>query len=301
MNVRLFYTLAWLACALCVSPQTLAHAFTYAQQLARLEEANRAFEQALISPTPDAAQGYYQRAWLGMNSSLPLVSTMPGCIITSAMCTCACTILDTPSCTTGVVCAWSQATASYRRTCVMRAADARTRSTSTVSVNRRSLPQLFFWSDTLSVPTQWTLALGGYALAWVAPWRIWSGVALPCAGAWRSGLCLPGLRRSTWCTQSRYATRAGVIMAEEVVVRKGNGESYTPQLPQPLHAGTEFVVLEERGSWLAIQLNNGINGWIRRDSELALRFSAPSPVRPDTHERQHHHGQAEMTQDGQQD
>ena len=71
--------------------------------------------------------------------------------------------------------------------------------------------------------------------------------------------------------QSQYTTRpAGVIVVEEVVVRKGNGESYTPQLPQPLHAGTEFVVLEARGSWLAIQLDNGTNGWIRRDSAALL-------------------------------
>jgi uncharacterized protein YgiM (DUF1202 family) len=59
-------------------------------------------------------------------------------------------------------------------------------------------------------------------------------------------------------------------VAEEVVVRKGNGESYTPQLPQPLHAGTEFIVLEERGSWLAIQLDNGISGWIRHNSATLL-------------------------------
>ena len=55
-----------------------------------------------------------------------------------------------------------------------------------------------------------------------------------------------------------------------VAVRKGNGESYTPQLPHPLHAGTEFVVREERGSWLAIQLDNGTSGWIQRDSAALL-------------------------------
>ena len=55
MNARLFYTVVWLACALW--PPALAHAFTYAQQLAHLEQANRAFEQALISPTPDGCPG----------------------------------------------------------------------------------------------------------------------------------------------------------------------------------------------------------------------------------------------------
>ena len=114
------------------------------------------------------------------------------------------------------------------------------------------------------------------------PGGILPGVGLRiCASGLAS--CLPALgpgggrlfclifASSTWLTQSQYTTRqAGVIVAEEVVVRKGNGESYTPQLPQPLHAGTEFVVLEARGSWLAIQLDNGTNGWIRRDSAALL-------------------------------
>src|SRR5215470_19112395 len=57
--------LAWLAVALWGSPPTMAHAFTYAQQLVQLEQANRAFEQALASPTPQDAQGYYQQAIAG--------------------------------------------------------------------------------------------------------------------------------------------------------------------------------------------------------------------------------------------
>ena len=85
-----------------------------------------------------------------------------------------------------------------------------------------------------------------------------------------SGFCLSGLRRLNLAHAVPVYYEAGVIVAEEVVVRKGNGESYTPQLPQPLHAGTEFIVLEERGSWLAIQLDNGISGWIRRDSATLL-------------------------------
>ena len=154
----------------------------------------------------------------------------------------------------------------------MRAADAWTRSTSAVSVNATLLPQLFFWSDTLSVPTQWTLALGGYCLAWgcALAHLVWRRAALLWCLAGAAFVCLV-FASSTWLTQSQYTTRqAGVIVAEEVVVRKGNGESYTPQLPQPLHAGTEFVVLEARGSWLAIQLDNGTSGWIRRDSATLL-------------------------------
>ena len=59
MSTRIGSMLAWLALALWARPPTMAHAFTYAQQLVQLEQANRAFEQALLSPTPQEAQGYY--------------------------------------------------------------------------------------------------------------------------------------------------------------------------------------------------------------------------------------------------
>src|SRR5436305_9592193 len=65
MSIGTGYVLAWLALALWASPPTIAHAITYAQQLGQLEQAHRAFEQALLSPTPQEAQGYYQQAMAG--------------------------------------------------------------------------------------------------------------------------------------------------------------------------------------------------------------------------------------------
>ncbi len=98
----------------------------------------------------------------------------------------------------------------------------------------------------------------------------WRRAALLWGLAGAAFFCLV-LTASTLFTHSQHSTRpAGVIVAEEVVVRKGNGESYAPQFPQPLHAGTEFEVLEARGSWLAIQLDNGTSGWIRRESASLL-------------------------------
>ena len=64
------------------------------------------------------------------------------------------------------------------------------------------------------------------------------------------------------------STQYGVIVADEATVRKGNGDSYALQLSQPLHAGSEFVVLEERGAWLHIQLANNTAGWIRRERAM---------------------------------
>jgi len=42
---------------------------------------------------------------------------------------------------------------------------------------------------------------------------------------------------------------SGVILASEVIGRKGNSETYQPSFQEPLHAGTEFSLLEDRGEW----------------------------------------------------
>lgn len=61
----------------------------------------------------------------------------------------------------------------------------------------------------------------------------------------------------------------GVLVADEVIVRKGDGEGYDRQFKQPLHEGVEFAVLEIRGGWVHIELPDENRGWIqRRDAVL---------------------------------
>jgi tetratricopeptide (TPR) repeat protein len=54
----------------------------------------------------------------------------------------------------------------------------------------------------------------------------------------------------------------GVITAEEVVARKGDGIAYQRSFVDPLHQGTEFKLLEERAGWYYIELSDGRTGWI---------------------------------------
>jgi len=61
----------------------------------------------------------------------------------------------------------------------------------------------------------------------------------------------------------------GVVLAEQVVARKGDGESYEPSFVEPLHAGTEFVLMEARSGWDHIQLPDGRECWIP-DSSAGL-------------------------------
>ena len=55
---------------------------------------------------------------------------------------------------------------------------------------------------------------------------------------------------------------AGVVVAKEVVARKGDGESYQPSFRDPLHAGTEFELVESRGEWRLVELVDGRRCWL---------------------------------------
>jgi len=61
---------------------------------------------------------------------------------------------------------------------------------------------------------------------------------------------------------TRSTNRSGVIVASEVTARKGDGETYQPSFENPLHAGTDFKLVEERGKWLYIELQDGRRAWV---------------------------------------
>ncbi len=58
----------------------------------------------------------------------------------------------------------------------------------------------------------------------------------------------------------------GVITAAEVVARQGDGVNYPESFKLPLHAGTEFNLIEQRPGWLHIKLSNSSDGWIPDNS-----------------------------------
>ena len=65
---------------------------------------------------------------------------------------------------------------------------------------------------------------------------------------------------------------AGVILESEVIARQGDAESYQPSFEHPLHAGTEFLLLEDRGSWWQVELPDGRSCWIpAKSAELVQK------------------------------
>ena len=66
-----------------------------------------------------------------------------------------------------------------------------------------------------------------------------------------------------------HKTRPGVIISSEVVARKGNSETYEPSFKEPLHSGTEFSLIEDRGSWYHVELVDSRTCWVpSKDVEL---------------------------------
>ena len=133
------------------------------------------------------------------------------------------------------------------------------------------LHRLTFWHH--GWPVKWRLVL--FASAWTILWasiliRIWRRYP---GFLWFTGIAAVvtiAFGASTFISiASSDASQQGVLIRDDVVVRKGNAESYSPQFEQPVNQGLEFRVLEQRPDWLHIELNNGESGWIpRSDAEI---------------------------------
>ena len=109
--------------------------------------------------------------------------------------------------------------------------------------------------------------LAAYVLCWILltvnlltprPWFRWPAIVaavvwIACGGS--VGADLLGAGQS----------RQGVVLTDDVVIRKGNSEGFERQFREPLHQGVEFRVLERRTGWLSIELADGKTGWIRAD------------------------------------
>ncbi|MBF0196499.1 MAG: hypothetical protein HQL32_02260 [Planctomycetes bacterium] len=54
----------------------------------------------------------------------------------------------------------------------------------------------------------------------------------------------------------------GIVFASQVTARKGDAYVYQPSFMHPLHSGTEFRVLEDRGEWLMVKLSDGRECWL---------------------------------------
>ena len=133
-----------------------------------------------------------------------------------------------------------------------------------VKEKTKVLHTLFFWHYDIPEQTRSFVFLASFLAAWLL-----AGVRLyvrraPLGWALAVAICVSVLFLASLAVQTgaRQRVRPGVIVSPEVVARKGDSEAYHPSFTEPLHAGTEFVVEEDRGEWCQVQLADGRRCWL---------------------------------------
>ena len=98
------------------------------------------------------------------------------------------------------------------------------------------------------------LILLGWLFKRTSPWRyatitcaiLWGGLGISVGSDLMNAGINPG----------------GVMIVDDVIVRKGNGDGFEPQFEETLHQGVEFQLIEQRADWIHIRLPNAATGWI---------------------------------------
>jgi len=108
------------------------------------------------------------------------------------------------------------------------------------------------------------IALGAYLGAWAAAAsRHWCARPSAWVGVTLGIIALAAGAPLAADDFDRRASRDGVIIAPEVIGRSGPGEGlYEPSFKQPLRAGVECSVLEDRGPWSRVRLIDGRETWV---------------------------------------
>ncbi len=124
--------------------------------------------------------------------------------------------------------------------------------------------KLLGWHFKTSPTFRWWL----FATCWLVLWGawIWGGrtqkkeahIAVLVAG----GLSIVLMASLLSEIISQRQAEPGVIVGTEVLARKGDGEMYALAFLDPLHSGTEFQRIDNRGQWWHIRLADGQECWI---------------------------------------
>ncbi len=126
------------------------------------------------------------------------------------------------------------------------------------------LKTLFFWHYDFSIRTRSICFAVSFVLMWAfALLRLYVRRA---SVTWGIGVCasLALLFAGSLLVQAvgERKEKPGVVVSPVVVARKGDSESYEQSFKEPLHAGTEFCVIEDRGKWYNIQLADSRRCWV---------------------------------------
>ena len=144
-----------------------------------------------------------------------------------------------------------------------------------VKQETKILTTLFFWHYDLSFKTRLFLFFGSFCLLWLfAGIRIFVKRPFFRGAAAVTGVLSVMFAASLAVEYGAWKnTIEGVVVSDESVARKGNSVSYEPSFTNPLHAGTEFTVLENRGAWIQVQLPDDRTCWLPAGDVELVRSS----------------------------
>ncbi len=139
----------------------------------------------------------------------------------------------------------------------------------TVNTEKKVMQTLFFWHYDFSMKVKFILTCVFFgALCLCGAVTIRKGLA----GSLMFTMIISGLLTILFFVsvfieyRSQNNTSYGVITANEVTARQGDGQNYPPSFKDSLHEGTEFQLLESRPRWYHIKLTDDSTAWIPSDS-----------------------------------
>lgn len=151
-----------------------------------------------------------------------------------------------------------------------------------IKTEKQILQTLVFWHYDFSMRVRFTVACVCFAIFCLGlTVMIWFGRNAPLTVITAiSAVLLVCLIGSLAVEEySRAANLSGVIVSPEVVAYQGDGQNYPPSFKAPLHAGTEFELVERRLGWFHIKLADGSDGWILQSAAEIIDGSYADAVR----------------------
>ena len=125
-----------------------------------------------------------------------------------------------------------------------------------------ALDSLLFWHRRMTGPAKHVLAAAAYALLvlLLVPLGPWRGARV------RRGAALvpAAIVLAMWGSLAgqRDLSRDAVVVADGAVLRAADNPGAPAVISEPLPAGAEATILEQRASWNRISLPGGTAGWI---------------------------------------
>lgn len=134
-------------------------------------------------------------------------------------------------------------------------------------VQKRVLQTLLFWHYDLSLHTRFIIACASLGLlCCILSLTVLIGRRpYLTAGSVFAAILLVAMA-SSLVAEELTRTAGGVITASEIIARQGDGQNYPEAFKEPLHAGTEFTVLERRPGWVRFELADSSRGWLPSQS-----------------------------------